>query len=283
MRCGLSSSKLKWIALVTMLIDHLGAVFGIMPWKWIGLEATFWTSVPRWIGRMAFPIFAFLLARGCDRTRSLPRYAGRLALFALISQIPYTFALSGTNFLRLTTADDVPLQLLDLNRLNIFPTLLLGLAAIACWKKGRERWWWRLSVIPVLWLSTLNCVNYGIMGVLLIFCLWLFPSGPGTFFTVAAFGVARQMVAWDQVPRMAFTSWRVFYGTLKRVLPILSHPEVITGYMPLLFICLSAVCMLCYDGTRGRMKKWSAYIFYPAHLLVLGLLRELAIALNLFS
>ena len=67
------------------------------------------------------------------------------------------------------------------------------------------------------------------------------------------------------------------------MLPFLSHPEVITGYMHLLFICLSAVCMLCCDGTRGPMKKWTAYIFYPAHLLVLGLLRELAIALNIFS
>ena len=206
MRRGLSSSKLKWIALAAMLIDHLGAVFGIMPWKWTGLEATCWTSVPRWIGRMAFPIFAFLLAHGCDRTRSLFRYAGRLALFALISQIPYTLALGDMNFLRLTMADSVPLQLLDLNRLNIFPTLLLGLAAIACWKKGCEHWWWRLGVIPVLWLSTFNCVSYGSIGVLLIFSLWLFPSRPGAFFTVAAFGAANQMVAWNQVPHMAFTS-----------------------------------------------------------------------------
>lgn len=82
----------------------------------------------------------------------------------------------------------------------------IALTAIACWKKGREHWWWRLGVIPVLWLSTFNCVSYGGIGVLLIFSLWLFPSRPGAFFTVAAFGAANQMVAWNQVPRMAFTS-----------------------------------------------------------------------------
>ena len=282
-RITFDSSQLRRIALVTMLIDHVAVVFGIYLWMGTGLEYTFWTSVPRWIGRLAFPIFAFLLARGCDKTRSLPRYAGRLALLALISQIPYTLALHAMNFSRLGDPGQFPLRVWDLTELNILFTLLLGLAAIALWKQGARHWLWRLGALLPLAAAYLLDVDYGMLGVLLIFCLWKFPSRTGTCVSIVSYGFLHYLAELSQVPRLVFTSWPSFRGSLLRVLPWLDYPEHLTTYMPFLFFCLSLVFLLSYNGRRGDMKKWTAYVFYPAHLLVLALLREGAIALGLFQ
>lgn len=279
---GLSTSQLKWLAMITMLIDHLAAGFGSYPWLGTALVGSFWLSLPRLIGRMAFPIFAFLLARGCDKTRSLPRYAGRLALFVLISQIPYTLVFYGGNYMRLGNSKP-SIVLLYWREMNIFVTLLLGVVAIFLWKQGKKHWWIRLGVIGVFYLASLHYADYGLLGVLLIFCLWKFPSKAGTVISVAAFAFLEHLVTWSEVPRLAFTSWRVFYGTLQRVMPWLKDPGSLTNYECPIFVCLSLIFILSYNGERGSMKKWTAYVFYPAHLTAIFLLRELTIALGLFS
>ena len=69
----ISALTLRVIALVTMLIDHIGGVFGIMEF--------------RCIGRISFPIFAFLIVNGCRHTHNLKKYLFRLAAFAVISEI----------------------------------------------------------------------------------------------------------------------------------------------------------------------------------------------------
>ena len=88
------SILLKWFALVTMTIDHVGAVFG-----WSGLDLIpFAISQPmRIIGRAAFPLYAWGLAAGWRRTRSPGRYFGNLAACAVFSQLPFTLALYGAN------------------------------------------------------------------------------------------------------------------------------------------------------------------------------------------
>ena len=69
---GLSQEGLKLIACVTMLIDHIGAAF--VPWMWL-----------RMVGRIAFPIYCFLLAEGAFYTRNPRRYGARLAVGALLA------------------------------------------------------------------------------------------------------------------------------------------------------------------------------------------------------
>lgn len=73
------SDVLKLIALITMLIDHIGYMF----FEEIRLFRT--------IGRIAFPIFAYQLAMGFKHTSSRVRYCGRLAIFSVISYLPYIF------------------------------------------------------------------------------------------------------------------------------------------------------------------------------------------------
>ena len=74
-RAGLSAMTLKYIAMATMLVDHMGYV--LFPWiLWL-----------RCVGRIAFPIFAFQIAEGCIRTHDRRRYALRLLLFAVLTEV----------------------------------------------------------------------------------------------------------------------------------------------------------------------------------------------------
>ena len=103
---------LKLIALTTMFIDHIGAVFFPQ------------VTLLRVIGRISFPLYAFLIAEGCRYTRNRWRYALGLGAFALISELPYDLALHpeflenglwGQNFLFQT---------------NIFYTMFFAVAGI---------------------------------------------------------------------------------------------------------------------------------------------------------
>lgn len=96
--------KLKMLAVLSMSIDHTGAV--LMPeWIWM-----------RIIGRLAFPIYCFLLVQGFRNTSNVKKYIGRLALFAIISEIPFNLAFYGT--------------LIAEESRNVFFTLLLGVSLL---------------------------------------------------------------------------------------------------------------------------------------------------------
>ena len=79
-------SVLKWIAVLTMVIDHVGAIL---------FPDQIWMRV---IGRVAFPIYAYCLAEGFRYTSDYRRYLGRLALFAILSEIPFDLAFYGVPF-----------------------------------------------------------------------------------------------------------------------------------------------------------------------------------------
>ena len=91
-RLGLSAQALKWIAMVSMLIDHVGIYLGRCNvdweiWKWF-----------RIIGRIAFPLYCFLLVEGFFHTGDIKKYLIRIGAFALISEIPFDLFLCGTWF-----------------------------------------------------------------------------------------------------------------------------------------------------------------------------------------
>lgn len=97
---GISGSTLKLIAIITMLVDHIGAVVLEKVINQGNTSQALFTAyyATRTIGRIAFPIFAFLLVEGFVHTRNQKKYATRLALFAVISEIPFDLALKGEMF-----------------------------------------------------------------------------------------------------------------------------------------------------------------------------------------
>lgn len=145
---GLNGFTLKWIAMVTMLIDHAGAV--LLPQM---LEL-------RIIGRLAFPIYCFLLVEGAVYTSNWKKYLGRLFAFALISEIPFDLALRG--------------QLVDIYAQNVFFTLAFGLLAIVLFQQLKNRALaWGAALLLVLGAEFLQ-TDYGGGGVIMILVFYLF-------------------------------------------------------------------------------------------------------------
>lgn len=145
----MTSTTLKWIAIITMIIDHIGAVFfpGII--------------VFRMIGRLAFPIFAFLIAEGCIHTHNIKKYALRLGIFALVSEIPFDLAFSH--------------QWFSWGHQNVFFTLFLGVVGIYFYQRISARHA-NLSVISIMIVGLIAQflkTDYEIFGVLMIFCVYM--------------------------------------------------------------------------------------------------------------
>lgn len=182
---GVSGSTLKIIACITMLLDHIGAsileplVFrqmeaaGITTWNY----ETFVTACPgigipyallRCIGRIAFPIFCFLLVEGFLHTKNVWKYAFRLFLFALISEVPFDLAFYGKVFYRESQ--------------NVYFTLFLGLIVILMLHsieiKFQNQWFPRiilklLAIFIGASLAELLHTDYGLTGVLVITIMYI--------------------------------------------------------------------------------------------------------------
>ena len=119
---GINGSTLKWIAALSMLVDHFAVVFrrgSILAGSPLLTSGQYYFL--RGVGRLAFPIYAFLLAEGFFHTRSVEKYLLRLLLFGLISEIPFDLAFESA--------------WLDMSYQNVFFTLFLGLLAVYLWDR----------------------------------------------------------------------------------------------------------------------------------------------------
>lgn len=146
---GLNGFTLKWIAIITMLIDHIGAVL--------------YPELPgfRIIGRLAFPIFVFLIVEGFYHTSNLRRYELRLLLFALISEVPFDLAFYGKIFYW--------------QHQNVFFTLLIGMVLMEILSKERERPAVRtLSCLAAMFLAVLLHTDYNAGGIIFILIFYIF-------------------------------------------------------------------------------------------------------------
>ena len=242
---GLGSYVLKCIAMAAMLCDHASVVF-------LGPDMT----ALRWIGRLACPIFCFCIAVGAKYTRSMPKYLLRLLVFALLSEIPFDLAFSGTVF--------------DPSYQNVFFTLLGGLFCIWCLQLLERKKLAPLAALPLIAvcvLAELAETDYGAAGVLAIFAFYLFrrckePAAYVLGMAAAAFLLSLNFV---YIPLCLEAG----YTPANAVLFFFSHP--VNKYE---LGALAAVpLLLLYTGRPGlKINKYSRYLFYafyPAHLLIL--------------
>ena len=166
----LSGSALKLIAVVTMLIDHVASHLmrtdKTVVLTVLGKTLTRYTLL-RSIGRLAFPIYAFLLVEGFLHTRSRKRYGTRLAVFALLSELPWNLLHGG----KWTYAGQ-----------NVMFTLLLGflgLCVLERLEREREnRKTWALALLGLLAASVLLRADYGCSGFGFILMLYLLRAQP---------------------------------------------------------------------------------------------------------
>ncbi|MBP1155691.1 MULTISPECIES: TraX family protein [unclassified Paenibacillus] len=132
---------LQLIAMITMLIDHVGLIF--FPHS----------EMYRIIGRIAFPLYSWFLVQGYLHTSNLKRYIWRLFGLACLSQIPYTLALDGQVF----------------QELNVIFTLLLSILGLYVMDRVANESLKAILMIGVLSAALLIPMDYGLYGVLLVF------------------------------------------------------------------------------------------------------------------
>lgn len=293
----MTSFILRLIAIITMLIDHTAAVL-------VPPSSPYYMPM-RIIGRLAFPIFCFLLVEGDAYTRSKPRYLGRMALFALLSIIPFDMALHPQSdilgvlkrewFWIIGKSDMMmdPSPLLSWWKSashNVFFTLSLGLIAIAAADlignlifksipslKDHAFFKWNIfkavAASPVIflccfvadWLSS----DYGWAGVMLMVIIYIFRA-PNDYLSAADLNHERL--------EESGTAYGIHSWMMINLSPAAIVAWIVLYYMPInrieVYAVLSVVVLLFYNRKPGpKNLKWLFYAFYPAHLLILAAIK----------
>lgn len=230
---GLNATQIKTIAIIAMLIDHIA-------WKYVPTQ-TAPGQLMHVIGRLTAPIMSYFIAQGYIHTRNFKKYLGRMALFAVISHIPYNLESTGR------------IQLLNF---SVMHTLTLGLVAIYCYDKIENKYlkWLAIAVVSILAIPG----DWSILGI--AFCLIFF--------------IHRNSIKKLFIGILCVGIFGVLMMSLMRVT---SGSDIFTAIIYNLFqlsIILSIPILSFYNGERGgnRFSRWGFYIFYPLHLLILALI-----------
>lgn len=244
----MSGVTLKWIALFCMIVDHVGLVF---------FSGTPLYLPCRIVGRIAFPLYAFLITEGYMYTSNVKKYAGRLLIFALLSEIPFDYAFYGS--------------WCYMGHQNVFFTLVLGLAALVCidmgglndpsrrprlqpgmvydeyaeWdfqKKKRTRDMAWILLILLMAAAKFGQSDYGAFGIILIIIFYLYREDKTKCLVIA--GAA------------------------------LLVDSIVNGFSIEYWGALALIFIWFYNGRKGRysMPAILFYAAYPLHLLLIGLI-----------
>ena len=233
-KLSLNGNQIKLIAIIAMTIDHLTWV--LFP----GTQAVWYVFVLHIIGRLTAPIMWFFIAEGCHYTRDPKKYAGRLFLFALISHFAYNFAF-GIPF--------VPLSTGPFNQTSVMWSLAWAVVLIfLCRSEKIPQWGKILAIIAVCVISFPS--DWSSIAVMCPFFLY---AHRGNFKKQAL-----DIVLWSFIYAL------VYFLFLDKVYGVLQ-----------LFTALSIPVLARYNGERGNWKgmKWLFYLYYPAHLIIIGILR----------
>ena len=239
-RFEITSASLHIMAMIFMLCDHL--------WGTI-VPGNDWLTC---IGRISFPIFAFMIVEGYFHTSNLKKYAGRLFVFALISEIPFNLALGSRIF--------YPIHQ------NVLWSFLISLGLIHWNEKAKKsgKLWKRLvvgtaSVILGYLGGILTMVDFYHAGVLTVLAFYFFRGRK-----------------WYNYLGQFVTLWYInmeMLGGYSYMIDIMGKTYFLVRQS---FAMLALVAIWLYSGRRGYHSKtfqYFCYWFYPVHLLVLGLLK----------
>ena len=225
----MSSFALHIIAMIFMLCDHMWAT--ILDYEWLTC-----------IGRIAFPIFAFLIIEGYIHTSNINKYIKRMVIFAIITEIPFNLMVSASpiypfhqNVLWTFVISLLTLKYLNFdNTKNIFKSILIIILAII--------------------IATITMCDYFGAGVMMVVGFYIFRKSKLL-----------------QLLMMIYVNMILIQGY--------SYPIDIAGYTYYFpqqgFALLSLIFIWLYNGKQGYHAKWFkifCYAFYPLHMLILYIL-----------
>jgi hypothetical protein len=235
-----TSFSLHLMAMLFMLCDHL--------WGTI-VPGNDWLTC---IGRVCFPIYAFLLVEGYFHTSNLKKYVKRLLLFAVISEIPFNLAMASSVI--------YPFHQ------NVLWSFLIALGLIHCNEKAKStgKLWLRIvvavfTILAGYLLGLITMVDYYHAGILMVLTFYFFHHRNW----------------WDYVGQLlclGYINLELLGGFGYEV--VLFGETVFLTRQGLALLALIPIWL--YKGKQGYHSKWwkyFCYAFYPVHLLILGLLK----------
>ena len=277
----LSNFVLKIIAIVTMTIDHIGVILAE------NVGGNFWLSLTcRYIGRLALPIFCFLLVEGVLHTKKFGNYMLRLGIMA--TSISIAIIVVEYGFEGMSMRNDG----------NIFIDLLLG--ALFVYLLRRKEWYYKLlSIVPVI-IATLSFIVTCLENSEPLFIHWypfflrcqyhIYSMAMIALFYVAHIfknlflkkysdnsGIPVESLQDTYVERYAlniFSFGAIVIATMGLYILSIVLEAKYVFWMPEVqnFALISGAFILLYNGKRGYNAKWfqyGCYLYYPIHLLII--------------
>ncbi|WP_276887387.1 TraX family protein [Anaerococcus lactolyticus] len=227
-----TSGDLKIIACGAMFLSHL-AQSGFL----YGFDCVKLADLFTLIGRIAMPLFCFMVVQGIILSENKEKYLKRLFIFALISEIPFDLAFSDSVF--------------NIYSQNVFFSLFLGALMVYFWE--------RIQINDIN--NTLKLCSGIILFLAISFIARLFMTDYDAY---AIFAIALLYFAKDN---RLLTALAIFVGFAFEA--NFTGMEFTIPYI----VYLSIPLILLYNGKRGSYNRWYFYGFYPAHLFVIYLLK----------
>lgn len=301
---------LKIIAASAMLLDHTGTLFEAHSHFFqdtfnISFEAMRGIiEIFHGIGRLSFPVFAFLLTIGYQRTSSKKNYLSNLLTFAILSQIPYCLLFSNYDNFKENSKYAFFCDPSDFYIKALYCSVLFAVACIFCYRKFAKPFKDKtLKVLTAaLLLTTISSLKFNYI---------TFIGGTNNIFYTLAFGIyicycydyfipVKKLPISDYillVPLCIFSfsikmDYEIFGVILILALYSAKKFRLIQAAIILLWgfliyngfnislwaafgLLLASILVAFYNGEKGYNVKWLFYLFYPSHLLVLGVLNIL--------
>jgi len=252
---GLTASALKWIAMITMVINHV--CFAL--YYNVGLDNYFLSDVHWYISRLAFVIFAFQIAEGMFYTKNRAKYIFFIFLFALISEIPYNLLVAFKPF--------------DIGHQCVLWSLGLGcLAIVAIDKLGKKPLVIIAATVIACAIGCLMNVEYWGCGITMIVLLYIFRDCK---WKALLFGA------------IAFVLGAIFEFAISYLKAGYDLATILkaNGFWHTVFEewhgLVAFPLFMLYNGKKGKnINKWFFYIFYPGHLVIIYLITLLINAIK---
>lgn len=242
----MNRDTIKYIAVFTMTLNHIGFIFFQSPVRDILMDIGYFTAIT----------MCYFLVEGYHYTRSKKKYGARLLIFAMISQLPYTFAFYG-----LEGSSNL--------QLNMIFNLFLCFVMIHVKSTVEEPYYRTVGIIIPITLSLL-CDWSCMAPIFVLFFLRAWDNKDDKSEQIKAW--VQAILCWGIIEFLSLISDAAFKGDYLKA--------VVSGLGAMAGPAAAAICILFfYNGKKSDkfplFSKWFFYIYYPAHLVALGILRLL--------
>ncbi|RVU54373.1 TraX family protein [Anaerosphaera multitolerans] len=248
---GLTNYQLKLIAIIAMTIDHCATAF--IPYEhWLGI-------VMHFVGRITGPVMFYMAVEGYHRTSNLKRYIMRLGIFAVVSYFPFMLFRAYGNIGNINFFD-----------LNVIYTICLGVMAIHV-NKTVNNVLLKVGVISLL-LALSSIGDWAVIGIVIMMG---FDFYYGDFKNQSFYYLI--IILMSSLINYLYIPFRIVYLGLD---DFISNLPMYKSMLSEFGLFIPIILLKYYNGERGSsspFSKWIFYIYYPLHLLVIGIISGLTL------